>query len=226
MCKMPTVISAIVATCFSMTAHADPFQNGSFEDGLFANSTYSTLVTADSVRLSPFAQNIAHWTVDDAQIGWFQNNAYQLSASDGNRFLDLTGFVRNGYGGVKQTFDTVIGQAYKVSFDLGYSEQYGLNSIISVHVNGTPPSSNLFGILCCGAGANVWRPMEFEFTASSNATELKFSAAPDSRDYVGLDNVVVTAVTPVPEPETYAMMLAGLGLLGVMASRRKQKLSA
>ncbi len=30
-------------------------------------------------------------------------------------------------------------------------------------------------------------------------------------------------VTPVPEPETYAMMLAGLGLLGVVARRRKQK---
>jgi hypothetical protein len=28
-------------------------------------------------------------------------------------------------------------------------------------------------------------------------------------------------VTPVPEPETYAMMLAGLGLLGFMAKRRK-----
>ncbi len=28
---------------------------------------------------------------------------------------------------------------------------------------------------------------------------------------------------PIPEPETYAMMLAGLGLLGVMARRRKQK---
>ncbi len=34
----------------------------------------------------------------------------------------------------------------------------------------------------------------------------------------------VTAVAaPVPEPETYAMMLAGLGLLGVMTRRRKQK---
>jgi hypothetical protein len=31
---------------------------------------------------------------------------------------------------------------------------------------------------------------------------------------------------PIPEPEAYAMMLAGLGLLGVAARRRKQKLNA
>jgi hypothetical protein len=36
-----------------------------------------------------------------------------------------------------------------------------------------------------------------------------------------LESTVVAA--PVPEPETYAMMLAGLGLLGVMTRRRKQK---
>jgi hypothetical protein len=36
-------------------------------------------------------------------------------------------------------------------------------------------------------------------------------------------NIASISAAPVPEPETYAMMLAGLGLLGFMARRRKQK---
>ncbi len=39
---------------------------------------------------------------------------------------------------------------------------------------------------------------------------------------VRLDPISYTAI-PIPEPETYAMMLAGLGLLGVVARRRKHK---
>jgi hypothetical protein len=37
--------------------------------------------------------------------------------------------------------------------------------------------------------------------------------------------IITNNVTPVPEPETYAMMLAGLGMLGFMARRRKLKAS-
>ncbi len=42
----------------------------------------------------------------------------------------------------------------------------------------------------------------------------------------GLYGVAVNfspAAAPIPEPETYAMMLAGLGLMGFVARRRKQK---
>lgn len=49
-------------------------------------------------------------------------------------------------------------------------------------------------------------------------------------DANGLDNGDSTrftaqglVVTPVPEPETYAMMLAGIGMLSAAASRRKKK---
>lgn len=34
--------------------------------------------------------------------------------------------------------------------------------------------------------------------------------------------VMLSPMAPVPEPETYGMMLAGLGVLGVLARRRKQ----
>jgi hypothetical protein len=38
-----------------------------------------------------------------------------------------------------------------------------------------------------------------------------------------LDNVAMTAVTPVPEPESYAMLVAGLGVLGFVSRRRQQR---
>lgn len=45
-----------------------------------------------------------------------------------------------------------------------------------------------------------------------------------SLDFYGFDYLKLSNVTaPIPEPETYAMMLAGLGLLGFVARRRKQK---
>lgn len=40
---------------------------------------------------------------------------------------------------------------------------------------------------------------------------------------LSLDNVSVSAVSPVPEPESFAMMLAGLGALGLMGRRRMPK---
>lgn len=39
---------------------------------------------------------------------------------------------------------------------------------------------------------------------------------------VHLEGIAVTAITPVPEADTYAMMLAGLGLVGVAARRRRK----
>jgi len=45
----------------------------------------------------------------------------------------------------------------------------------------------------------------------------------NSHDNTGSISATVTNTTPVPEPETYAMMLAGLGLMGAIARRRKAK---
>ena len=49
-----------------------------------------------------------------------------------------------------------------------------------------------------------------------------FSADLIANGFTG--NVAVGATPAIPEPETYAMMLAGLGLLGFVARRRRQGL--
>ena len=42
----------------------------------------------------------------------------------------------------------------------------------------------------------------------------------------GFSSVMTIAAPAIPEPETYAMLLAGLGFLGFAARRRKQKKTA
>ncbi|MDP3126696.1 MAG: PEPxxWA-CTERM sorting domain-containing protein, partial [Thiobacillus sp.] len=43
----------------------------------------------------------------------------------------------------------------------------------------------------------------------------------DLGNYLGAQNGAVNLAAAVPEPETYAMLLAGLGLVGAAVRRRK-----
>ncbi len=78
-------------------------------------------------------------------------------------------------------------------------------------------------------GAGVFWPVDSD-TASNNNTGELFDLVGTYRDqnlYANLPSSdhkavwVDVNITPVPEPETYALMLAGLGLVGLAARRRR-----
>jgi hypothetical protein len=56
---------------------------------------------------------------------------------------------------------------------------------------------------------------------STNGFVIKFG--PDA-EFNGINNIAFS-VTPIPEPSTYALMLAGLGVVG-FAARRRQRAAA
>lgn len=61
------------------------------------------------------------------------------------------------------------------------------------------------------------------FAASSAFTSMTLSMGTACcQETFQLENLRYTPVSPVPEPETYAMFMVGLGLIGFMARRRKE----
>lgn len=134
------------------------------------------------------------------------NNSYRdvlsLSINGGSA---ITGSFNLGGGG---TSDTSFGGATAVTVN-----QNGVNpgTVIGWQGGTTTITGLRFNLL---AGVNT-----FTFAYSAPGA-LNYGGQPLSDEGWGIKSAMVTAV---PEPETYAMMLAGLGLMGAIARRRKAK---
>jgi len=110
---------------------------------------------------------------------------------------------------------------FQVSFSLPTDYSFELISSVAdlptVDANGDPVSyanfafidNNFDGLADAGTTATLYGGFEVSLTDTTGCGQL---LQPELA--VGL------TLTPVPEPETYAMMLAGLGLLGLMVRRR------
>ena len=126
------------------------------------------------------------------------------------------------------------GDVTDISFANGLNGSFGVASPA-----GNSPFGNFtYGIFCTssctsgGSGGGYVDPLNFtvhnatisEFNhLSSGGTGAYFAA--DVLNLSGNTGAIGATVAAVPEPETYAMLLSGLGLIGFVARRRQQPAS-
>lgn len=195
-------------------AHAAPFQNGSFESPGLGTTSQLNIGTPGAAPTGWLAGG----TLGNFAL-FYQSNIWITPHSG----LASIGFGGNGTAGatISQTFDTVPGLPYTVSFYTA-AQQLGTGpqSYRAEALNGST-------VLGFSTGAipvsTTWTLRSFDFVAASNSTLLLFTDLSNGPAAINLNWALDTvSVTAVPEPATFGMM--GLGVLGlsVLALRRRR----
>jgi MYXO-CTERM domain-containing protein len=146
-------------------------------------------------------------------------NPWSVLPSDGSFFLDLTNYQLGfPFAGVTQSITTQVGATYTLSFDLGGSTRWGLPDSITASAGN---ASQTFTTPSTGT-LNDWYHETLQFTATSSTTLITLQGNSGGH-YVGLDNVSVElgSPAPIPEPQTWALMAAGLAALAGLGRRRR-----
>jgi len=206
-------------------ASAQIVSNGSFETftGVFGGDGGSQLTGASTT--------LTGWTIVGGEIAVLRTpNIYSLTPSVGNNFLDLTGYTNTGFPkGVSQVLTGLtVGQTYAFSMDLGIRNggcvSGGDNCHGPVQASATIGSTSQTFTEASAVAGNVWGTFGFNFIATSPSMTLTIDgiSLPAGNEFLGLDNVSVApgVVGAVPEPETYALLLAGLAAVGAFARKR------
>jgi len=133
--------------------------------------------------------------------------------------IDRQAFI-TGANGVGMTGLGTLGGRTSEAYDINNSGQVvGASAIMQGHstYHAFVTAPNGIGMTDLNSLLSLPDGAYFDIALGINDAGQIIATASNLRGYL---------LTPVPEPETYAMMLAGLGLLGFAARRKKMKLAA
>jgi hypothetical protein len=220
---------AVLASAFLATgASAQIVSNGSFETftGAFAGDGGAQLTSASTT--------LTGWTIVGGEVAVLKTpNAYNLAASVGTNFIDLAGYTNAGFPkGLSQLLNGLtVGQTYAFSMDLGLRNgacvDGGNNCHGPVQASATIGTTSQTFTEASAVAGNVWGTFGFDFVATGPSMTLTIDGVglPAGNEFIGLDNVSVApaVVGAVPEPGTYALLLAGLTGVGAIARKRARR---
>lgn len=201
------VAFAVVAVSASAT---NLVVNGSFESPVVAGSQNdgSALYQYDFTSMAP-------WTGGNLLV--LRNRAPFWVGTDGEQFINLQ---HSGIFQIGQDLNTVVGQQYRISFDLA-ADIFAGSGVLSDCTVGVKWNGQTIGTYTPSSAAGqtlTWDSISLNLTASSNVANLSLYDVNNNVNFTGplLDNVRAEAV---PEPTT--LLVLGLGL-GAAAIRRRR----
>jgi hypothetical protein len=136
-------------------------------------------------------------------------------------------FPGHNYPLVQVISGLTAGKTYTVGFDYGFAQQKGFNgaTIQSWTVNFAGQSSTTASYNLPNHAFSGWFSKTVHFVANNATETLSFVANGNLPvpPFALLDGVTFSQeVAAVPEPSNWAMLIAGFGMIGFAARRRRQ----
>lgn len=186
--------------------------------GLNSQQAVSGTVTFDNPLVLP--TGFASYDNINALIASPGNSGYAAQPPGDNTSFFSVGTTHGQPSSSSVTF-AGSGVSY-FGFYMGSPDSYNSVTLYtasgSVTINGTQMAASYLPPLSSDGNQAVGLYMNFFAGNMSPITKVTFSSTQDAFESDNHSYIVA-----VPEAETYAMMLAGLALTGVMARRRKQR---